>query len=668
LSLVVLLALACTEPTPPTEPLDLPEGCNPLLAGTDCFLPYPSDVFLVDDDSLPSGKRVQMSGAAKLVTAVDTSGDVNEWWASDGFSRMTPIVALLDTPVDPAQLVGIFDDWALSQRADSKTLLIEADTGHLVPHFTDVDPRSEDEHRRALVLRPQESLREQTRYVVALQNLTTPEGALAPPAEGFRRLRDGEVDDEPALTALAARYDADVFDVLEAQGVDRADLQLAWDFTTQSEQRVTEDMFRVRELVLTELDAAPPTVEVTAVFENDQDEFWRTIYGEITGPMVLQNIGANSPLFRDADGRAALNGTVSFPFIAVVPNSVKDRFEPGVTIDYGHGFFGLRWEVDYSKQRRLFDAVGGVAFGIDWWGMMEDDVGAVVSTIGYQVSESLSFSDRIYQAMANHLTLTAALDGAMRDVPELRRPSDPTAEGVVEDPSAPGSNNAGALLYGDEVTYVGISQGHILGGVHAALNPHIDRYVLQVGGSGFTQMMMRAAPFLTYLDTLEVAVPDPLEQQKVMASMQMQFDRVDPGTYAPFVLDRPVPFGPLADAHTSRRVLLQTALGDTAVPNFTSFLHARQLGVPLLAPSPRNVFELSQATAPVEGSAISVWDLGEDESWAEVPVPVEEEDETRSHDDLRKQPEARAQIRTFLETGVIEHTCDGPCVFPDPVD
>ena len=90
--------------------------------------------------------------------------------------------------------------------------------------------------------------------------------------------------------------------------------------------------------------------------------------------------------------------------------------------------------------------------------------------------------------------------------------------------------------------------------------------------------------------------------------------------------------------------------------------------MPLLAPSPRSVFELSQVTAPVEGSALSVWDLGEDESWAEIPVPVEEEQETRSHDDLRKQPEARAQIQTFLETGVVEHTCDGPCVFLEPVD
>ena len=35
--------------TAPLPPLDLPEGCNPLLAGVDCFLPYPSDVFLVDD-------------------------------------------------------------------------------------------------------------------------------------------------------------------------------------------------------------------------------------------------------------------------------------------------------------------------------------------------------------------------------------------------------------------------------------------------------------------------------------------------------------------------------------------------------------------------------------------------------------------------------------------
>ena len=46
-------------PNAPHEPMALEEGCNPLLGGSDCFLPYPSDVFLVDDESMPSGQRLR---------------------------------------------------------------------------------------------------------------------------------------------------------------------------------------------------------------------------------------------------------------------------------------------------------------------------------------------------------------------------------------------------------------------------------------------------------------------------------------------------------------------------------------------------------------------------------------------------------------------------------
>ena len=39
---LAIAACEASEPQPP--PLDLPAGCNPLMGGVDCFLPYPSDV------------------------------------------------------------------------------------------------------------------------------------------------------------------------------------------------------------------------------------------------------------------------------------------------------------------------------------------------------------------------------------------------------------------------------------------------------------------------------------------------------------------------------------------------------------------------------------------------------------------------------------------------
>src|SRR5690606_35699699 len=49
----------------------VPEGCNPLAATWDCMLPFPSDHFLVDDPSLPSGRRVELPEVAQVSFADD---------------------------------------------------------------------------------------------------------------------------------------------------------------------------------------------------------------------------------------------------------------------------------------------------------------------------------------------------------------------------------------------------------------------------------------------------------------------------------------------------------------------------------------------------------------------------------------------------------------------
>jgi len=76
--------------------------------------------------------------------------------------------------------------------------------------------------------------------------------------------------------------------------------------------------------------------------------------------------------------------------------------------------------------------------------------------------------------------------------------------------------------------------------------------------------------------------------QSYVAMMQRALDGIDPISYAPYVLASPLPGSP-----ADRRVLLQIGLGDPAVPNVASFLHARALGIPLATPSPAPVFGLA---------------------------------------------------------------------------
>jgi hypothetical protein len=664
-TVVASLSSACPT-TPPSEPLALPEGCNPLLGGVDCFLPYPSDVFLVEDPSSPSGRRVQTTGAAKRTTARNLSADVTDLTPADGYSRTPTVAAILGSAIADQGLVHIRDDPQASTAATSRTLILDADTGAAVPHWVDLDGRADDPLRQALVLRPSVVLAERHRYVVVLQGLVTPDGAAIAAPEGYRRLRDDVVGDDPVLAPLLARYTADIFPVLAKAGVDRAATQLVWDFTTGLDIAAMQDMLQMRALVLEELARTPPVVEIELVRENAGPGQWLQILGNITGPSVMEgDAGPGTRLARDDAGAVRLNGTVTFPFRAVVTPSVRDSVDGGHAILFGHGFFGGAGELTNGTTPRVIDAAHGVAFAIDWWGMASQDVGVVVTGVGERVSESLLFGERVPQAMANWLTLTAAIRGPLKDATDpvgrvaFRRSTDPAAEDVHVDDN--GNDNAGDVFYDDTdgVDWVGISQGHILGGTHAALNPDLHRIVLQVGGCAFTHMMARAAPFKQYLALLDIALDDRLMNQQLIASFQRGFDRFDPSQYARYVLTDDLPFGP-PSGRERKQVLLQIGIGDHEVPNAASWLHARALGVPLVTPTAKDVPLIATTAAPLTGSGLFVFDTGDDDSFYDEALPAQVS--TEAHERLRRTAEVRAQIRTFLDDGVIVAPCDGPCL------
>lgn len=660
--IAVFGCISCTPPAPSLEPLVVPEGCQPLLVGQDCLLPYPSDFFRVADATTPTGFRIELSGAAKPITLAGYSADVNDWRKTDGFSPTPPIVTLLNGIPGRDGLVGIFADYEEAAQAESRTLLLDTVTGEWVPHFVDLDDHADDETRRALIIRPMRRLAEQRRYVVAIQGVTDESGALLPPAEGFRRLRDAQTSQDPTLDALATRYAAEIFGPLAEAGVAQQNLQLAWDFTTGAESWAIDDMFQARALALADLAENPPVVTISEVREVNDGTVWRRITGTIEGPKVTETQEAGSALARDDDGKVRLEGRASFPFTAVIPECVKNRFQPGLVLEYGHGFFGTRGEVDSASIESIFDASCAVGFGIDWWGMSTTDVGILIGAFSEQVWRAPEFGERIPQGMVNWLTLTAALDGALADEPGFRRPDDPAAAGVVTDPDQEDVTNAGALLFdAAHIDFLGISQGHILGGVYAALNPRLAHVGLHVGGAGFTHMMLRAMPFEPLFAVLSLSIDDPLEQQKLIATMQRPLDRIDPASYARFLLREPLPLGP-AGGEGGRQVLMQTGLGDTSVPNFASFLHARLVGLSAIGPQSVPVYGIEEMTTLDMGSGFASFDLGFDTSFsAKATFP---EENSPVHVGLRSKPEVLEQLSTFLREGRLVHPCEGPCVLP----
>jgi hypothetical protein len=635
LSLFLGLGGACTEPA--AEPLVLPAGCQPLLGGHECLLPYPSDFFVVADSTLPSGRRVEMTGAAKLLDKNGVSADIHEFLPSDGFSSLSTITTLLPDEVSTAGMARILDPPEQSMQLEHPTLLLEADTGRLIPHFVDLDLAGTDPVRQAIVLHPIVGLAAETRYIVAVHGVRRPDGALSAPAEGFRRIRDSAVLGEPTLSALADRFEDEVFPALADLGLDRDSLQLAWDFTTGSDELVTRDMFAVRELTLAWLAANQPTIEITRVFEDELPSVWRRIEGKLTVPLFLEDYGTGALLWRDTSGTVVQNGTAEAQFVIVVPRSVRDQAEPGRALLFGHGFFSSRNDAISDSSLALADRLGAVLLAIDWIGMSQGDIDTMFSGLSSNLWKGLLFTDRVHQAMANWLVLTAATRGALAELPELRRP---TGEPVY---------------HTEALGYLGVSMGHILGGIMGALNPDLERLCLNVGGAGYTHIMERSDLFSAFAIVLNANLPDTLAQRKFMTIAQEQMDRIDPGRYAQYLLDEPLP------GSRDRRVLMQIGLGDTTFPNVGSFLHARLLALPQLQPSSFAVWGLDAQEGPIDGSALTVFDYGEDlDALYKEPLAGGGND---IHGSLRAHAAALDQMDVFFQpNGMVENPCDGPCV------
>jgi hypothetical protein len=269
--------------------------------------------------------------------------------------------------------------------------------------------------------------------------------------------------------------------------------------------------------------------------------------------------------------------------------------------------------------------------------MSGDDLPEVLKDLGGQPGHTVDFSDRVHQGMANWIAFAAAVKGPLLEVPALAR-----AGGQPIYAAAP-------------LCFLGISQGHILGGTMTAVNPLVDRVALEVGGAGFTHMMFRARPFDAFLLIIKSILDDYADHQLFAASLQVAFDRFDPGSYADFLTAEPLPGTP-----ADRGPLLQMGIGDASVPNLGTLLHARLLGAGYTTPSPLEPFGLSPLDGPTAGPALTILDFGIDPAtvYAEAVPPVSDND---VHEGLRLTSGSIEELRAFFTDGTIANPCDGPC-------
>jgi hypothetical protein len=211
-----------------------PAECNP-LGGARCLLPFPISLYQVDDPSTPTGVRLDLAAGSLPVNEDKIPIAPDLYNRRDGFSPAAPILVSFPDGVDDSNLPR-WTDLDASLAPSSPTVLIDMDTGELVPHFAELESGARGPEQQALYIRPAALLAGGRRYAVAIKKtLRAADGSALPVPEGFGAILDDSSTDHERLERVRPRYPA-IFAALASHGIEPDDLVVAWDFVTGSRE------------------------------------------------------------------------------------------------------------------------------------------------------------------------------------------------------------------------------------------------------------------------------------------------------------------------------------------------------------------------------------------------------------------------------------------------
>jgi len=626
--------------------LTLDQAVECELVGNECLLPFPSDALTVADATTITGRRVALPESVMPISSAAIAVDPSRQNRADGFSPGSAGLVLIPG-VDPASSgLAPIHDLAQSLADDSNSVVIDATTGERWPHWTELDANATDPARQGLFVRPAVNYPEGHRIVVGLRNLVDENGASLEPTDTFRAYRDRLESDVAQVEARRPAMER-VFADLDAVGVAREELVIAWEFTVISTESLTGPLVHMRDDAFAILGDEAPSFTVDQVWRDDSDTY-TIMEGTYEVPLYLEDDGASGTglnLVGDPD-LPEVNGTFASVFRCMIHDNTTAA-EPGGGVVYGHGLLGTKGQVTSAGPRLLAQHHNHVICGTDLIGMAEEDIGNAVAVLG-QLSEFHTLSDRLLQGHLN----TLFLGRLMRH-----------ADGFVAH-EAFRDDDGNALLDIDQLAYYGISQGGIMGPVSTAVSTDWDRGVFGVPAVNYSTLLNRSIDFDRYQLLLDPAYPDKLDQAQLLLMIQMLWDRGEGNGYVNHYTD------PL-EGLNEKFALIHGALGDFQVANVAMDVMARSMGASVVWPA---VGEGRSSDVepfwaiphideyPFEGSATVMWDSGQPVPPIENVPPRVGED---PHEDPRRHLDAVEQIDAFIRTGTIVDVCGGePCISP----
>jgi hypothetical protein len=621
------------------------DRCDPIGGGR-CLLPFPNDFFTVADRSTDTGRRVRFDRESMPANAEGEHVDPAELNRNDGFSPGATLAVLLPEVDLETSGAAPITDLESSLDPDAPIVLLDADTGERHPYWAELDANAERRDERLLLVHPAINFAEGHRIVVGLRNLVDAGGRPLPPTDAFEALRDGRETSSPELEARRPALEA-VFDSLAEAGVEREELSLAWDFTVASERSLSERLLHMRDDAFEVLGDAAPTFAVTRVEESPTGPVLRTVSGTFEVPRYLTGQGAPGSVLNNGSGaedpRPERNGDQTANFTCVVPRA--SLFEPSAMALFGHGLLGTAEQV--RSAGAVYAGETNTTFcATNWIGMSTEDIPNAIAIL-QDLSRFRSLADRLQQGILHFLFLGRLLKHA---------------DGLASHPAF--RTAAGrSLIDRDDLSFIGNSQGGILGGAASAVAQDWGRVVLGVPAMNYSVLLQRSIDFDRYGAVLAPAYPDAADRQLGILLVQMLWDRGENNGYAHHLTADPYPRTEAKD------VLLFEAFGDHQVANIATETMARTIGArlrtPALAEGRSPDVEPLWALEPVgrfpfDGSGLVVWDFG-------TPAPPTENRPNRRGEDPHGKgslvPEVREMVAAFLRSdGALVDVCDAePC-------
>ncbi|MSP25346.1 MAG: hypothetical protein EXR75_09315 [Myxococcales bacterium] len=607
--------------------------CDPMVP-TQCGFPFPSNVWLRDDSSTVTKKRVHF-GLTTLPVMIDVGHIDRELLADrDGFSPaqapMTHMPGATETGL-PTQ-----DDIDLSLSLDSPTILIEAETGTPVPHHAEIDANGETREEGALMLRPAVRLKDATRYIVAIRRVRDEAGEPLLPNPIFKALRDGTPHEDRTVGARRKLYE-DIFARLSMAGYATDDLQLAWDYTTASRDDTTRWLLHMRDDALKVVGDLGPEYTVTEVTENPNEHLRRRIRGKMKVPLYLDTSMAGGQLVFGEDGLPKQNGFGEFDFVVHVPHAATTG-TPGALLQNGHGLLGSMNEGQNGYLAKIANAGNFVAFSVPLVGMASEDEATIQLAIVSDFGLFKGVIGRQHQGIVNSLLAMRMMAGRFVNDPNVqfdgKSAIDPTSR-----------------------FYRGDSQGGIFGATYMAITTDVERGLLGEPGMPYNLLLNRSVDFEPFFIVLKAKFKNMRDIQVLLGATQMLWDRTEPSGYLPYLSENLLPNTP---AH---QVLLHVAIGDYQVTPLGAHIMARTLGARNITPANRDIWGVASSAAPYQGNAIVEFDFGlPDVPKKNVPPTGPDFPEDGDpHDKVRALDSAMAQSITWLRTGVVEQKCAAKC-------